>query len=240
MKKLITIFNASEYINKTNINTLFHKHMEFNDSSHNIEVTNIEILSKKLNNRNIIISSSTVTLNKTLLDLMTYLLFFDNLAFEVFLQIFNVYDYYIIACINMFMDKKYLAQLKEDINIEDVRKRGKLEQFFDLVLFQRNFTNIRKFLAKTVRNLEVLFEVNIDFFKNEYDSENFEITEFHLPKLNTQVIINDNNIYTCMIESIIMFESIYSIYKIIKRLKHFTQVINFNIENRTRFSEQDY
>jgi hypothetical protein len=226
MKKLITIFNEAKdvKVNKTNINDNFYKYMELNDNSHNTEISNIEILSKKLNNRKIIISSSTVTLNKTLLDLMTYLLFFDKLAFEVFLQIFNVYDYYIIACINMFMNKRYLAQLKEDINIEEVRKKGKLEQSYDLILFQRNFSNITKFLARTVRNLEVLFEVNIDFFKNEYDSENFEITEFHLPKLNTQVIINDNNTYTCMIESIIMFESIYSIYKIIKRLKHFTQV----------------
>jgi hypothetical protein len=198
--------------------------MEINETSNNSEDYKIDILSKKLNNRNMIISSSTLTLNRTLLDLMTYLLFFDNLAFEVFLQIFNVYDYYIIACLNMFMDKKYIAQLRDDINVEEVRKKGKLEQSYDIILFQKNYSNIRKFLTRTVRNLEVLFGVNIDFFKNDYDYENYEV-EFHLPKLNTQVVINDNNIYTCMVEGIIMFESIYSIYKIIKRLKHFTKVL---------------
>ena len=185
----------------------------------------LEILSKNLKIKNLILSSSTVTLNKSILDLIIFLVFFENLIFEIFLQIFNVFDYYIIACLNMFMDKKYLGSLIEQINIEEMRKKGKIEQIFENICFQKRFSHIKRFITKSVKNLEVLFESEIDMLKNNYDSDNYEASEFNLPKLNSQVIINDNNIYTCMIEAIIMFESIYSIYKIIKRIKHFSKVI---------------
>jgi molybdopterin converting factor small subunit len=125
----------------------------------------------------------------------------------------------------MFVDKKTTAMLFEEINMEEIKKKSnKLESTVDLVLFQKRFANLRNFLTKTKLNLEDLFGVQIDFLKNNYENESFDLSEFHMPKLNTEIIVNDNNIYVLMIETIIAYESIHSVYKIIKRLKHFTRV----------------
>jgi hypothetical protein len=184
-----------------------------------------EVLSKPLDNRNFIISSSTVTLIKSLLECVIHLLIYDSLVFETFLHIFNIYDYYILACINMFIDKKLVTLLFEDINPEEIKKKpNKLESSIDIILYQKKYSNLRKFIIRTKRSLEGLFEIQLDFLKNNYDMESYDITEFNLPRLNSEIIVNDSNIYVLMVESIIAYESIYSVYKIIKRLKHFAKV----------------
>jgi hypothetical protein len=193
----------------------------------------IEILSKSLNNKTIILSSSTITMIKYLVDLIVDLAFFDSLTYEIFLQIFNLVDYYMLASLNMFTDKKYFVQLFEDINLEETKKKSKYEQSVELILFQKRFSNLRKYLNSTKKSLEVLFEVEIDLIKSNYDNnENYESGEFYLPKQNSQIIINDNNIYSCMIESIILYESMVSVKKILKRLTHFTKKIELEFQSK--------
>jgi hypothetical protein len=57
---------------------------------------------------------------KYLVDLIVDLAFFESLTYEIFLQIFNLVDYYILASLNMFTDKKYLVQLFEEINLDNL------------------------------------------------------------------------------------------------------------------------
>lgn len=193
----------------------------------------VNILSKQLNNKTVILSSSTITLIKSLLDLVVDMAFFDAITFEIFIQVFNLIDYYILASLNMFVDKKYFIQLFEEINTEDVKRRGRYEYAVDLILFQKRFSNLRKFLIRAKKNLEALFEVEIDLLKSSYESnENYEANEFYLPKINSQIIINDSNIYSCMVESIILFESFVSMRKILKRLTHFTKKIELEFQSK--------
>lgn len=193
----------------------------------------IEILSKSLNNKTIILSSSTITMIKYLVDLIADLAFFESLTYEIFLQIFNLVDYYILASLNMFTDKKYLVQLFEEINLEETKKKSRYEQNVELILFQKRFSSLRKYLNSTKKNLEVLFEVEIDLVKSNYENnENYESGEFYLPKQNSQIIINDNNIYSCMIESIILYESMVTVKKILKRLTHFTKKIELEFQSK--------
>jgi hypothetical protein len=191
----------------------------------------IEILSKQLNNKTTILSSSTITLIKSLLDLVVDLAFFDDINCEIFIQIFNLIDYYFLASICMFTDKKIISQLFEEINIEEVKKKNKYEYAMESILFQKRFSNLRKFLFRTKKNLENLFEVDLDILKVSYDNnDNYEVNQFYLPKLNSQIIINDNNMYSCMIEKIILFESMISVRKILKRLTHFTKKIDLDFQ----------
>ncbi len=195
------------------------------------ELKNLQILSKKLNNKNFIISSSSTTLIRSLMDLVTYLLFFDTLTYEVFLQIFNLFDYYIIATLFMFTDKKIIACLFEEINTEDLRKKGKIDYAIEMVLFQKRYSNLRKFINSAKQNFENLFEKQIDLLKNNYESETYENAfEFYLPKLNSEINLFDSNIYAGMIENIVLFESMHSIYRILKRLQHLKANVYLDIQ----------
>jgi hypothetical protein len=240
IRNLLTIFNKdSTNANKKCISD-YQKYLEMfsvtntnNNNLFNNEIIKFDILSKKIDNKSLIISSSTVTFLKSLLDAIVYFYFFDSLTFEIFINIFNIFDYYILASLNMFVEKKLLILLFEEVNLEEVKKKGKLEQAVETILFQKKFSNLKKFLINTKKNLESLFEIDIDILKNSYEGyENYEISEFHLPKLNNQIIINDNNVYSCMIENIILFESIFSIYKIIKRISHFTKKIELDFQTK--------
>jgi hypothetical protein len=250
VKGLTTIFSATdEYIiNKGNIKDCFLKYMESSTLLQNPnsspktqnllgdEIKQIQILSKTMDNKNTIISSSAFTLINSWGELVSSLIYYDSLTIEIFNQIFNIYDYYILASVNMFMqniDKKNLTLLFDEINPEEIRKKGKIDSIYDTVLHQKKFSHLRKFLLRTKKNLEILFEVyEIDFLKQSYDNQNYEINEFHLPKLNTQIIINDSNAYVCMSEVIILFESIHSIYKYLKRLRHFSKKIQLDFQRK--------
>jgi hypothetical protein len=225
MRNFLTMFNNVKFLNKANITEVFIKYLDHPDSAEIPNDHKFEVLSKPLDNKNLIISSSTVTLIKSLLECVIHLLIYDSLVFETFLNIFNIFDYYILACIHMFIDKKQIALLFEEVNIEEIKKKPtKLEAAIDIILVQKRFSNIRKFMLRTKKSLEGLFEIQLDFLKNSYDNESYDITEFNLPKLNSEIIVNDSNSYILMIESIIAYESIISVYKIIKRLRHFSKV----------------
>lgn len=223
--KILDLININSNKNFSKPNFLDHIEPEFFN-----KIKNIEILSKKINNKNFIISSSSNLLIKSIMDLVTYLLFFDSLTYEIFLQIFNLYDYFIIATLFMFTDKKIISCLFEEINAEESRKKGKIEYSIEMVLFQKRYSNLRRFINLSKQNLEKLYEKNLDLIKNSYEIQTYETNEFYLPQLNSEINLHDNNIYAGMIENIVLFESIHSLYKILNRLKHYTKNINLEIK----------
>lgn len=191
---------------------------------------NAQILSKKINNKNLIISSSSASLIRSLMDLVTYLIYFDSLTYEIFIQIFNLFDYFIIATLFMFTETKIIHFLFEEVNSEELKKKGKLDYGIEMILFQKRYGNLRKFINQARKNFENLFEKSLDFIKYSYNLENYETNEFHMPKLNSEINLMDSNIYSGMIENIVLFESIHSIYKIIKRLKFYVKNIDMDLK----------
>jgi hypothetical protein len=163
------------------------------------------------------------------MDYLINLLFFESISYDIFLQIFILFDYFIVATLFMFADKKIISCLFEEIQTEEYKKKGKLDYAIELILFQKRYFNLRKFLNNVRQNFENFYEKNIDFIKNSYDLEIYEYNEFHLPKLNSEINLQDSNIYSGMIENIVLFESIYSIYKLLKRIRHFSKNIQFEL-----------
>jgi hypothetical protein len=134
----------------------------------------------------------------------------------------------------MFTDKKIISCLFEEINTDDLRKKGKTEFAIEMALFQKRYSNLRKFVNFAKQNFENLFKKQIDLIKNNYETESYEnVFEFHLPKLNPEINLLDSNVYSGMIENIVLFESVHSIFRILKRLKHYI----INIENEIKVLE---
>ena len=105
----------------------------------------------------------------------------------------------------------------------------------DTILYQKRFYKLRRYLLKVKRNFENLFEIEIDILKGTYENntDNYEINDFYIPKFNSNITINDSNVYSCMIESIILYESIVLMKIILKRLSHFAN--NIELEFRSKF-----
>ena len=147
LRNYLTLFNDSKkYINKSNINdifTTFFENIKHNDEKSlyflldNKKQNDSKILSKPLNISKLILSSSSISIIRGFFDLVLDLLFYDDLVFEIFFQIFNLYDYYIFASLNMIIiDKKCLNDLIQELNLEEIKKKEKLEYGSEMTLYQ--------------------------------------------------------------------------------------------------------
>ena len=240
-KKYLTIFNkeAQDYINNIknqshskyeNIKDLFDNMNEklgnFFSMKNNND-SNIKILSKNLNNSKIIISTSSYSVLKSYKELIDNVLLFDSISYEIYTKLFILGDYYILSAVNLLTIKKnYLGQIFQLININEVKEKKNLVEIFPYVLFLNNFKHMRLLLLIARDNLSQLYEIeNVDFLNN-LNNDDTDSKNVYFPKLNQDVSINQSNTYSLLIESIIIIESIISIYKYIKKLR-----INIKNEN---------
>ena len=140
LRNYLTLFNDSKKrINKTNFASIFEQFFA-NITTQNEDVyylpsktkentyEEVNILSKPLNLSKLILSSSSISIIRGFFDLILDLLFYDDLVFEIFFQIFNLYDYFIFASLNMIITyNKYLNDLIQDLNFEEIKKKERLE-----------------------------------------------------------------------------------------------------------------
>lgn len=179
----------------------------------------LDILSKPISNLKTIHSLSSYSLIKSILDLIISNILYESLSKEIFDQIFNLFDYYILATLMMRMiNKSYLLQIFQTVNIEETKKKNTLPSSSQFANFLLSYSLLRKHFNVIKVNLGELFNTDIDPFNN---NDNDESKPFFLPKLNKQILMNENNFYSLLIESIVLVESIISIYKFIKRLDKF-------------------
>ena len=255
LRNYLTLFNDSKKIvNKTNVALIFEKFFA-NITTQNEDVyylpsktkdntyEEVNILSKPLNLSKLILSSSSISIIRGFFDLILDLLFYDDLVFEIFFQIFNLYDYFIFASLNMIItDKKYLNDLIQDLNFEDIKKKERLEYGSEMTTYQQKYANFRKLFISTKQKLEILFQKKggIDIEKNCTNFDNaYEMNQFFLPKLSSQVelemggstSINDKFASSFYYESLMVIESLHSIFKIIKRLEHFKAKIELEFQS---------
>lgn len=233
-KKYLPAFNeeAKTYLNSLltkqkskfkNIVDLFNKIVENPDNINNFvndQENIIELFTKKFDNSKIILSTSSFSLIKSLIESIIDLSLFDSLSNEIYQQIFNLFDYYILASVNMFMiQKTYFAQIFETIDIEETKRKQTLLTTVEFALFLENHMHLRKFFNETKRNLAQLYNLpKIDIFSSNTDETDSK--QIYFPKLNSQVLINEANVYCLLVESIVLVESILSILKYIRTISN--------------------
>ena len=106
LRLLISLFNQkSSVINKSNVKKIFFQVFQSYGPS-NIAVANIvdytvlrdfriQIFSKPLDFKSLILSTSSVNLTISMKGFLVYLNCFDSVVYDTFLQVFNVFDYYV-------------------------------------------------------------------------------------------------------------------------------------------------
>ena len=235
-KKFLPYFNkeGEDYLNNIknisvskieNIKDLFFKMSENLDNffspkkiKYNYD-SDVQILSKKLDNSKIIISTSSYSVLKSYKEIIDNAILFDKISYEIYIELFNLGDYFILSSVNLLMIKKiYLSQIFQLLNIEEVKKTNNLTEYFPYALYLNNYKEMRLLFLITRDNLSKLYDgINVDFLNNNNQDDN--TNNVYFPKLNPDININTNDIYNLLIESIIVIESIISIYKYIKRLR---------------------
>ena len=241
-KKYLTIFNkeAQEYINNIKneshskyetIKDLFDNMSEklgnFFSVKNNNNDTSVKILSKQLNNSKTIISTSSYSVLKTYKELIDNVILFDSISYDMYTQLFLIGDYFILSAVNLLTIKKsYLSQVFQLINMDELKEKKNFLEIFPYVLFLNNFKHMRLLLLIARDNLSTIYECeNVDFLNN-VNSDDTDSKNVYFPKLNQDVSLNPSNTYSLLIESIVIIESIISIYKYIKKLR-----INIKNEN---------
>ena len=229
-KQLLTTFNpkAKEFINGLlskkgkykNITDLFNKIVDNPDIINTLceKENEVNLFTKKFDNSKIILSTSSFSLIKSLIECVSDIILYDTLENDILIQIFNLFDYYILASVNMFMiQKSYFAQIFETIDIEETKKKNSLLTTVEFSLFLEGYMHLRKFFNITRRNLASLYNLpKIDIFTSTSDES--DTKNIYFPKLNAQVLINEANVYCLLVESIVLVESIISVLKYIKHI----------------------
>ena len=234
--KKINIHNLYEYINKKSIKIIKFKdllnlpyrniNIDKNEiknqitnlinhkEAKNIKINLYNLFNKKLNERNLIFSSSSFYLFQYILDIYTYSLIIPTIKNDILKYMLNIYDYFIYSTILMFhQDKINIEEISQKIilnkNINSLSYDDLLKKSKDIE-YIRNYINLisflieckKGFLVKVVGNEKALFTI--------------------LPILNSQILVSDkkdNNLNTNnYIEKIICYECYWTIFKIIKRM----------------------
>ena len=184
------------------------------------ENKNITLLSKPLKFKELIVTSSFIGMLRGLIDLLTDILFFDSLTYEIFFQIFTLFDYFLFASINMFIiDRSYLNGLISNINLEELKEKGRIDYASDMTSYQQKYNYLRVFLIHSKEKLE-------EIFKKEKLNH-----EIYLPRLAKNIIDTKNRYTKSNISKIILWIStLKSLYKVLKRYSHFSKKIDLDFQ----------
>ena len=238
--KKINLHNINEQLNKKNIKIIKYRdflYLPFTNvsidkneiknkltnlssfhESKDIKLNFNKMLNKKLNERNLVFSSSSFNLLYYIFELISYNLIIPNMKKKIINDIFNIYDYYLYSSILMFnFDKtnngklRQKAMNKENKSTKEIAYNELISLSKDIEFYQ-NYMNLIPFmwhckkevLVKILGNEKMLFTI--------------------LPSLSSTIIKNsntqdNNNVNTGnFIEKIICYECYWTIYKIIKRI----------------------
>jgi hypothetical protein len=109
-----------------------------------------------------------------------------------------------------------------------MKKPNGLYTTSEFALFLENFIDFKKFINKSLSDLSELYggaKVNILEDTNKLNnlnvSELLEKNKVTFPKLNPYMPLDTTNKYCLLIESLVLVESVYSVYKYIKNYKKF-------------------
>ena len=228
-------------IKYNNINTL-------SSSSNNLHTDlnlnlNIEKENKKEDNDDILISSkdilsgSTVTTIRFIREFLNNVFLYNSLKDYIFKKVLILFEYYFIGSLNILMfNKQYFEQIFKLVDLTNMKKPNGLYSTSEFAIFLENFMDLKRFLVKSLSDLSELYDgakVNLFEDTNKLNNANMnellEKNKVIFPKLNPSMPLDTTNKYCLLIESLVLVESVYSVYKYIKKYKKILYNSNIKI-----------
>ena len=211
----------------------------FSFSSSNLH-TNLNLNIKKDNKKeeekkNVLISSkdilsgSTITTIGFIKDFLNNVFLFNSLKNIIFQKALILFEYHFIGSLNILIfNKQYFEQIFKIVDVANMKKPNGLYTTSEFALFLENLIDFKKFINKSLSDLSELYDgakVNILEDTNKLNNLNvnelLEKNKVTFPKLNPYMPLDTTNKYCLLIESLVLVESVYSVYKYIKNYKKF-------------------
>lgn len=161
-------------------------------------------LKKLFDEKKITFSSSSLNLLSCFVDLLSYNSIVDGFEDEIFGYIFFLFEYYIYGSMNMLGSKEQIKGLFKgkiqtgNNNVTDLGKASKEVHSLKRTLFLKKF----------------FFSLKKKISEKAFNDSNDPL----IPTLSNEIYVDDNNLYSCLIEKIVCYESCLAIFKFIKRL----------------------
>ena len=239
----------------TNLNLSFNHNIRNNDPSRinekenkeqnnqdekepNINLNKISLLISSKN----ILSNSTMTTIKFIKKFLENIFLYPSLKDFIFKKILIIFEYYFIGSLNILMfNKQYFEQIFKIVDLKNMMRPNGLITTSEFAIFLENFIDLKKFLVNAMKNLSELYGgIKVNLFEDSNKLSNTNINELIeqnkviFPKLNPSMPLDTSNKYCLLIETIILVESIFSVYKYIKKFKKIiyrNNMINNNINS---------
>ena len=214
---------------------------QFSSSSNNLHTNlnlniNMEKKTKKDNNEeediNTLISSkdilsgATITTIRFIREFLDNIFLYNSLKDYIFKKALIIFEYYFIGSLNILMfNKQYFEQIFKIVDLVNMKKPNGLNSTSEFALFLGNFMDLKKFLCKSLSDLSELYGSRVNLFEdtNKFNNTNvnelLEQNKVIFPKLNPSMPLDTTNKYCLLIESLVLVESVYSVYNYIKKYK---------------------
>ena len=218
-------------------NPLINKENKEQNEQDEINMNNINILISSKN----IVSAATITTLKFIREFLENIFLFPCLKDYIFKKILILFEYYFIGSLNILMfNKQYFAQIFKLVDIVNMKRPNGLITTSEFASFLENFIDLKKFLTQALKNFSEVFDnIRVNLFEdsNKFNNNNMnellEQNKIIFPRLNPSMPLDTNNKYCLLIETIVLVESIFSVYKYTKKFKKILYKINTinNTEN---------
>ena len=211
-------FSSSNLHTNLNLNFTFDKENKKEEEKKNMLISSKDIL-----------SGSTITTIGFIKDFLNNVFLFNSLKDFIFNKVLIIFEYYFIGSLNILIfNKQYFEQIFKIVDVANMKKPNGLYTTSEFALFLENFIDFKKFINKSLSDLSELYggaKVNILEDTNKLNnlnvSELLEKNKVTFPKLNPYMPLDTTNKYCLLIESLVLVESVYSVYKYIKNYKKF-------------------
>ena len=223
----LSTFSASSKNLYTNLNLNFNLNIENENKKEDDDV----LISSKD-----ILSGSTVTTIRFIREFLNNVFLYNSLKDYIYTKILILFEYYFIGSLNILMfNKQYFEQIFKIVDLINMKKPNGLYSTSEFALFLENFMDLKRFLVKSLADLSELYDgAKVNLFEDTNKLNNANVNELLeknkviFPKLNPSMPLDTTNKYCLLIESLVLVESVYSVYKYVKKYKKI--LYNNNIE----------
>ena len=208
--------------NPANVNEKENK-VQNNQDEKNININKMSVLISSKN----ILSASTITTIRFIREFLENIFLYPSLKDFIYKKIIIIFEYYFIGSLNILMfNKQYFEQIFKLVDLNNMKRPNGLISTSEFALFLENFIDLKKFLVNALKNLSELYDgININLFEDSNKINNTNVNELLeqnkviFPRLNPSMPLDTSNKYCLLIETIVLVESVFSVYKYIKKFK---------------------
>ena len=213
--------SSSNLHTNLNLNINIEKENQKKEIEEEEEDINIMISSKD------ILSGATITTIRFIREFLDNIFLYNSLKDHIYKKVLIIFEYYFIGSLNILMfNKQYFEQIFKIVDIINMKKPNGLYSTSQFALFLEDYIDLKKFLTKSLSDLSELYNgAKINLFEDTNKLNNTNVNELLeqnkviFPKLSPSMPLDTTNKYCLLIESLVLVESIYSVYNYIKKYK---------------------